>query len=436
MSYHIGDFLLSLIVMNDDVVTFNSVNPVELRGEEVTFYEFVSQHYHDHGQIPHPETVLDAGCNFTYDVIENVSHYRSQISKRYKLLAVHDMTTALNQAVAEDNINDIDTLLRESSREILMSGRSAAVSGGEMATKIVATAVEGQRGGNKPRVMTGYSNFDMVTHGLRPDKGEMLLIYARMKRAKTWIALNIALNAWLAGSRVQLISMEMDAEEIMERVMAILAGLAPDVYQYDMMSDHAVDRLRLAAEQFMANDRFSLTDGAFNLDINGVAIEANKFNPDLLVIDGAYMIKPSTSVGNRATHEILREIISELKTISKAVGCVCLPVVQLNRAGSGSIKSLRDFSDDPLDIANISGSDAFAMYANFTMGIDLVDGDINKRRLKLTASRRTKADYHHIIKAEFTPPAFEEYCTVEQYADMLDLELEADAQELADHFGL
>jgi replicative DNA helicase len=84
-----------------------------------------------------------------------------------------------------------------------------------------AQALHGDTAG---RVDCGFVAIDHHTRGFFP--GEMIVIGARPSMGKTSLALNMALNAALAGTGVLFISLEMSVSQLRNRALCMLAGLS------------------------------------------------------------------------------------------------------------------------------------------------------------------------------------------------------------------
>lgn len=79
-------------------------------------------------------------------------------------------------------------------------------------------------GDSPARVDSGLIALDYQTGGFYP--GDLVVIGARPAMGKTSLALNIALNAALAGTGVLFISLEMTAAQLRNRALCMLAGLS------------------------------------------------------------------------------------------------------------------------------------------------------------------------------------------------------------------
>lgn len=90
---------------------------------------------------------------------------------------------------------------------------------------------------------SGYHEIDSIIKGFRPK--EMTIIAARPGGGKTSFALNIVANMARLGVKVGIISIEMSAGELLERLYANEAGLALDRFE-EPMTDEEVARFESA----------------------------------------------------------------------------------------------------------------------------------------------------------------------------------------------
>lgn len=172
---------------------------------------------------------------------------------------------------------------------------------------------------------TGFADLDARWSGLKP--GNLVVIAGRPAMGKTTLAMNIAAHNALAGKRVLVFSLEMSAEELVERTIASQAGIAhEDIRTGRVLSDSefapAVSKLR---------DLDLIIDDAAGVDLakirSRVRLASVKKPVDLVVVDHLQLMNGE----GRTQNELVGGITKGLKNLAKELRCPVLLLSQLNR---------------------------------------------------------------------------------------------------------
>ncbi len=102
-----------------------------------------------------------------------------------------------------------------------------------------------KNGGGLTGLATGIAPLDKATRGLKP--GEMITIAAPTKGGKSALALNIAMHNGLAGIPVAILSLEMNADELTDRLISSHASVDLSVMSDGGLSQHEATSLKRAA---------------------------------------------------------------------------------------------------------------------------------------------------------------------------------------------
>ena len=197
-----------------------------------------------------------------------------------------------------------------------------------------------ERGEELAGLPTGFPKIDEMTGGLQA--GRVYGIGARAKMGKTVLAMNICANLALAGTPVVAFSLEMSAEELMQRMTCAVSGVESVFLQRPKLLDNrdsatsllksAVQRLREAPVHIA--DRTDVT-------IEEIEAQARQMHAmgkcQVLAIDYLGLIRtPKADRHDLAIAHITRRV----KIIAKELRIPVLLVFQLNR-GSESGAAVR-----------------------------------------------------------------------------------------------
>lgn len=207
-----------------------------------------------------------------------------------------------------------------------------------------------------------YDCMNAMTGGM--GAGEVIYIYGRPGQMKSWLLAVIAAHSAKAGKRVMMYTKEIDDISFMERVASIVlevdyssfrSGHLPpeeDEKFYDFI-DHPGN--------YVKGDLFFVTDKGckYSRTVDQLMSIAERVDPDILFIDGFYLLNPGRLNSKKADHEKIKAISRSIKSYAQSLGIPVVCTSQANREGknNAAVGSTEDaaFSD-------AVGQDADAMF--------------------------------------------------------------------------
>ena len=180
-------------------------------------------------------------------------------------------------------------------------------------------------------VHTGFEDLDRITAGLH--KGDLVILAARPSVGKTALALNIAVNAARKGTSVAVFSLEMSAEQLVQRVLCAEARINLQDVRTGFVKDsdwHAIHVAMgtLAALDFSVDDTPALS--ILELRAKARRLMRNK-EQGLIIVDYLQLMQPQGRRSENRQTEI-SEISRGLKILGKELGVPILALSQLSRA--------------------------------------------------------------------------------------------------------
>jgi len=179
-------------------------------------------------------------------------------------------------------------------------------------------------------VPTGYSDLDSLTGGLQ--KSDLLILAARPSMGKTSLALGIAYGAAVShGRTVGIFSLEMSAEQLVQRLLSMETGVDSHRLRLGMIDDGEWERVnrafgRLAEAKIYIDDQA----GASVMDVRSKARRLQaEHGLDLVVVDYLQLMS-----GRRSENRVqeISEISRGLKGLARELNVPVLALSQLSRA--------------------------------------------------------------------------------------------------------
>ena len=181
-------------------------------------------------------------------------------------------------------------------------------------------------------VPTGFKDVDSLFWGLRG--GDLLILAARPGVGKTSFALNLATNAAKAGAAVALFSLEMGANQLVQRILCAEARVNLGNLRKGDLQEGDWNAIMNAAATLSGIELY--IDDTPGLSLLEMRAKARRQLRDkekgLIIVDYLQLMQPPSSRrdGNRAVE--VAEISRGLKVLAKELNMPLLALSQLSRA--------------------------------------------------------------------------------------------------------
>lgn len=294
------------------------------------------------------------------------------------------------RAGIREHVEEMETLLDEGEDPQLVLGaflpelRDLSMQGGDNKHLSIAASSrllredyqQMQRAGGITGLPFPWAPLNQTTAGMQPE--DFIVIYARPKQMKTWIALVICVYAYLAGYRVLVYSKEMSSRIMMRRAASIIAKVDYEQVKTGTLNEEDEQIYFEALEALEAWEKESQRDGRraamhfiSDRDMKGagtkkgvtvdiLSAEAERFGADLVLVDGFYLMRDGrTGVKSRDWKQI-GNISSDIKEMAQTLG---VPVIGTTQANRGASKTVGD------DVDEIGYADAIGQDADLTIRV-------------------------------------------------------------------
>lgn len=200
------------------------------------------------------------------------------------------------------------------------------------------------------------------TQGMHP--GQFIVIYGRPKSMKTWVALVMAVHAYLRGLRVLVWSLEMNEMQMLRRIAAIIANVDYDKFKKAQLDPATISRvwqilLTIRDEEMQKMNGTGHTSALLVTQPRGEssgtgALQAKiaEFNPDLVVVDGMYLMRDDRQKVRSIDWKAVAHISQDLKQTARIFQ---IPIIGITQANRGADKDPKK-----ADLAELAYADAIA----------------------------------------------------------------------------
>ncbi|MFD7791003.1 replicative DNA helicase [Streptomyces sp. NPDC059759] len=189
-----------------------------------------------------------------------------------------------------------------------------------------------QRDGHATGVLTGYADFDALTHGLHP--GQMIIIAGRPALGKSTVGVDMARQASIHDGRPSAIfSLEMSRREVQHRILSAEARIALHHIRSGSMTDS--DWVR-AAHHLPAIKAAPLTiDATPNQTVTQIKARCRRLKQrgglDLVVIDYLQLLSSGTARRTESRQQEVSDMSRSIKLMAKELEVPVVVLAQLNR---------------------------------------------------------------------------------------------------------
>lgn len=227
---------------------------------------------------------------------------------------------------------------------------------------------------------------------------EMIVMYGRPKSMKTWVLLAMAVHAYNHNRRVLVYTREMSPEKMMDRTACLLINAPYSAYLKGKLGQIPVweggtmkDRLNDLRNTIQTDENtcrlesgynkgFILTAdqsqrGEYGGGVKGLQQKIKDYNPDIIFVDAAYLLKNDKSGKRSVKWEDQADVVTELKETAMIFNRPVVITTQANRDSEDA----RGFS-----VRNIAFADAYGMNADLCIEVNKEEtGDPERNLLAL-----------------------------------------------------
>ena len=328
-----------------------------LRGDEVTVLDYVIDHMRQFGQLPAIRTIeAEADVDFPGFPDEPVGYWIDRVERRHQLQLISGTLARMQEDVGGGDLSEARRRIRELNLDLEQRHPTTAMQQMDSVASVVwDTHDELQKRGRLAGIPFGIEYLDRVSDGAQAT--DTIALVGRPGRGKSYFMFSWANFAHQMGKVPLVVTMEMSNYQCGRRIVAMRSKIPATLIRLGKVGFYARRKALADMRQYFGDDMppFYLLQGSFNMTVEDLAVRVQEVRPDVVYVDGAYLLRTRASHDQR--WERVTATAETLKTLALEFGLPVIASYQFNRRGAG-------------DLGNIAFSDAVGQLASIVIGID------------------------------------------------------------------
>lgn len=327
--------LISSILANESPRALSQIEREMLIDAEATAFDFVKGHLRQYRELPSVQTVQQETGVRLPTAPETLNYYIDVVHERHEYNLIRDRFAGFREAlqqrdmgVVADHISDMSRVIRRRRRGAHQTGEAVSMTeAGRMVTERLRQ-IQGQ--GGISGITTGWSKFDYITGGYQ--SSDLITWVGRMGLGKTYILLKQAQAAHKNGASVLFVTTEMGIEPLARRYAALETGVNPRMLRDGTVSTNTRRRVENVFRNMIGAERLKIFSVGMNAKADAIALLADEFGPDIIFIDGVYLLRPTEAPRNATHTDRVRTVFDEIRAMNLDMGIPFVVSTQFNRA--------------------------------------------------------------------------------------------------------
>lgn len=408
-----GKKLIAALIEAGSVETLRLASEELFEDDELAVFQFVKSHYRRYGELPVIRTVEQETRVRLPAAPESVDYYLKRIHDRKLFVSLREDFGILRDALQGFNVDQARDVVDRMKAACRVSTPDNDIRNARDAGQLVIERYEhAHMNPGLSGIPLGWPTMDDVLGGYQ--RGDLVAWVARMGVGKTYLMLHQALHAWRSGYSVLIVTMEMTIEQIMRRAIGMEANINPEYIRKGALDEYATRRLRSYVATMSGADRLNVYAGSFSKRVSDVEVLVHELSPDIIFIDGAYLLRPDTGSKSASRLERVAEVYDNLKKLTITSNRPIITTSQFSRQAGKRGK------DGGLE--SISFSDAIAMHSSLVFSIK--EGptpyEISRREVEILKGREGESGKYQ-TNYRFAPVDFSEVAPEQAQAEAVDL---------------
>ncbi len=285
----------------------------------------------DAGGISYITEVLNSEA-----VATNADYYIKKVSDTSLLRRLIKASEEIG-TLGYEAMDDVDEALDEAEKKILNVVKNRQSSEFRPFKDILISAQKNleelsKSKGDVTGIASGFIDLDRLTAGFH--ENQLIIVAARPAMGKTVFALNVAVNAALAGKSVAIFNLEMDAVQLANRMLSSVGQIEGRKFMSGNFNNTDWTRLNEAMSQLenaniFINDMTESTIGAIRSKCRRLA--SSETGLDLVIVDYLQLISGGKNYGTNRQQEV-SDISRALKLLAVELHIPIIALAQLSRS--------------------------------------------------------------------------------------------------------
>ncbi len=276
-------------------------------------------------------------CSDKVVALSSIEFYINIVKDNSNLRNLLTTIRDINNDYLGSQIDSIEEFIKDSEQRIKDATKNNRVSSFKSIEIVANEAVlqiynqKNSGDGFTTGITSGFANVNKFTNGFQ--RGEVTIVGARTSVGKTSLALNMAYKAARSGTTVAIFELEMTAESLAKRMIAMASNVSLNKIMTGNLSDIDKVKVNHAGSEIISLPIF-IDDGANSLiDIETKCRQLIEKYPELglVVVDHMSIVKVVGGKKSDSRVDEMRKISQGLHALAKDLDIAILAVAQLNR---------------------------------------------------------------------------------------------------------
>jgi len=276
-------------------------------------------------------------CSDKVVALSSIDFYINIVKDNSNLRNLLTTIRDINSDYLNTQIDSIEDFIKDSEQRIKDATKNNRISSFKSIETVANEAVlqiynqKNSGDGFTTGITSGFTNVNKFTNGFQ--RGEVTIVGARTSVGKTSLALNMAYKAARSGTTVAIFELEMTAESLAKRMIAMASNVSLNKIMTGNLSDIDKVKVNHAGSELISLPIF-IDDGANSLiDIETKCRQLIEKYPELglVVVDHMSIVKVVGGKKSDSRVDEMRKISQGLHALAKDLDIAILAVAQLNR---------------------------------------------------------------------------------------------------------
>jgi len=318
-----------------------------LEGAEIEAYNFVKTFKYKHDKYPKFDTVTAEVPTISFSGLpeEPVEYWASELKVRKQFWILSKIKDRLTSLLQKNKVAEAAKELKLVNDDLLRVNQEFTVSDlADLQEKVIDRHDVVQRTAGISGVPYGFPILDEITGGQQ--EADFNVIIGQTGSCKSYFCIWAAKAAHSQGKNVMVISPEMPPEQVARRTLAMQLEVPDGSIRKGRLSCFAIEKARriikepISIEGETQDNWFKILPSGLYSDVNQVISVASEYKPDLLVVDGFYLLK-NGKLRTTSSWAEDESVIFLLKNFAINSNMPILASTQYNRAKPGKLEGAR-----------------------------------------------------------------------------------------------
>ncbi len=409
-----GKKLIASLLETGSVETLRLADDHLFEDDELEVFRFVKTHYRRYGELPTIRTVESETRQRLPSAPESTEYYLKRVYDRKLFVSLREEFGALRDALQGFDVDVAKDIVDRMKSACRITTPDNDVRNVRDAGQLVLRQYEqAHMNPGLSGIPTGWPQLDEAMGGYQ--RGDLIAWVARMGVGKTYLLLRQAIHAWNSGYSVLVVTMEMTIEQIVRRMIGMESGVNPDFIRKGALDEYAFRRVQRYVSTLAHADRFNVFAGSFSKKVSDLEVLIHELSPDIIFIDGAYLLRPDTGSKSASRLERVAEVYDGLKKLTITTDRPIITTSQFSRQAG---KRGKDGS-----LETISFSDAIAMHSSVVFSIKegAPPNERSRREIEILKGREGESGTYQ-TNYSFTPMDFSEVLPEQAAAEAVSID--------------